>query len=202
MAYSYEPRHNDPQNAPQNLSQNNPNLTLSPYDPQFSRPIFANPKDRKAAILLGVVLILIGIGICGYLVVDIQNSLRAMQTLQNEYELLREARNRAVMLEERLYSLIKDLSALSEHNALALAIQDEFGIVIEGSEPQNRLTQASNLNRIHGDFGGVDVVKASSQQPPASLNTPPNTPTTPNPQQKPEPKTTNPNKTNPTKKNP
>ncbi len=175
MAYSYEPRHNDPQRHSQDSAQNPPTRAISPYDPEFSRPIFSNPKDRKAAALLGLVLVLIGVGICSYLVVDIRNSLRAMQTLQNEYELLREARDRAVVLEERLYSLIRDISTLSEHNALALAIQDEFGIVIEGSEAQNRLNQASNLNRIHGDFSGVDIVKRDSNSPtqsPSNLNEP------------------------------
>jgi hypothetical protein len=162
MAYSYEPRTHEPQRPPQDPTQDQQNRAISTYDPEFSRPLLSNPKDRRAASLLGFVLILIGIGICFYLVVDIRNGLRAMQTLQNEYDLLREARDRAVVLEERLYSLIRDLSSLAEHNELALAIQDEFGIVIEGSEAQNRLTQNNALNRIRGDFGGVDIVKTDA----------------------------------------
>jgi hypothetical protein len=197
MAYSYEPRHNDTTRPSQDSPQNPQNRTISPYDPEFSRPILSNPKDRKAALLLGLVLVLIGIGICSYLVVDIRNSLRAMQTLQNEYELLREARDRAVVLEERLYSLIRDISTLSEHNALALAIQDEF--VIEGSEAQNRLTQASNLNRIHGDFSGVDIVKTETPSPTQSQSNP-QQPTQTNSQQTPTKQPTT--KNNQTKKNP
>ncbi|MCS7062658.1 MAG: hypothetical protein NZM04_01185 [Methylacidiphilales bacterium] len=174
MAYSYEPRSNpDPidKSAPPPTYENT-TQTLANYNPEFARPILSNPKDRKAAALLGLVLILIIIGICIYLVVDIRNALRAMQTLQNEYDLLKQARDRALLVEERLYGLIRDLSSLSEHNELALTVQEEFGIVIEGSEAHNRLNQTRTLNKIHGDFGGVDIVKADA--PPQN---PPPTPT-------------------------
>jgi hypothetical protein len=171
MAYSFEPRQNDPKQDPPDSKQNSQTRSISTYDPEFARPLLSNPKDRKAVYLLALVIILIGIGICSYLVVDIGNGLRAMQTLQTEYQQLREARDRALMLEERLYALIKDISTLSEHNSLALAIQEEFGIVIEGSDTHNRLNQSYPINRLQGDFGGVDVINPNhpSQSPTTPL---------------------------------